>query len=278
MNQSFNLMTLGGLAAAVGLVIDDAIVVVENIVMHRDSGPVARGGHPQRHPRNPRSPGRLHHHPHRGFPAADLHHRRHRRFLPRPGRHGGHGAADFAGAGAHLDSHAQPLLHPQAPAAPSGRARTPCRLALMNAYARRAASSPWSIRWRWPFSCIAADRRLLVLLPTTPARDLLPAMDEGGFILDYIMPAGSSLEETNRVITHVEKILRATPGSGKHLAAHRSATWPGRRHRSQHRRYRRQAEARPQARRRGSDRRRARQGQSRPSPCSTSNSRNSCRT
>jgi multidrug efflux pump subunit AcrB len=38
LGQTFNLMTLGGLAAAVGLVIDDAIVVVENIVMHRDSG------------------------------------------------------------------------------------------------------------------------------------------------------------------------------------------------------------------------------------------------
>src|SRR5215471_17566581 len=38
LGQSFNLMTMGGLAAAVGLVIDDKIVVVENIVLHRDSG------------------------------------------------------------------------------------------------------------------------------------------------------------------------------------------------------------------------------------------------
>jgi multidrug efflux pump subunit AcrB len=41
--------------------------------------------------------------------------------------------------------------------------------------------------------------------------DLLPEMDEGGFILDYIMPAGSSLAETNRTITEVEGILRSIP-------------------------------------------------------------------
>ena len=43
------------------------------------------------------------------------------------------------------------------------------------------------------------------------ARDLLPAFDEGGFILDYVMPPGSSLQETGRVLTHVESILKDTP-------------------------------------------------------------------
>jgi len=41
--------------------------------------------------------------------------------------------------------------------------------------------------------------------------DLLPEMDEGGFILDYVMPPGSSFEETNRVIAHVESIIRSEP-------------------------------------------------------------------
>jgi multidrug efflux pump subunit AcrB len=41
--------------------------------------------------------------------------------------------------------------------------------------------------------------------------DLLPEMDEGGFVLDYLMPAGSSLAETNRVVSHIEQILRETP-------------------------------------------------------------------
>ena len=32
LGMSFNIMTLGGMAAAVGLIIDDAIVMLENIV------------------------------------------------------------------------------------------------------------------------------------------------------------------------------------------------------------------------------------------------------
>jgi multidrug efflux pump subunit AcrB len=41
--------------------------------------------------------------------------------------------------------------------------------------------------------------------------DLLPEMDEGAFVLDYIMPAGSSLQETNRVLLHVNQILHQIP-------------------------------------------------------------------
>ncbi len=41
--------------------------------------------------------------------------------------------------------------------------------------------------------------------------DLLPGMDEGGFIIDYWSPAGSSLQDTNRALLTVERILRETP-------------------------------------------------------------------
>ena len=59
-------------------------------------------------------------------------------------------------------------------------------------------------------AALLRDRGRVPLLPALGS-DLLPEMDEGGFILDYIMPAGSSLAETNRVLTRVEQILRATP-------------------------------------------------------------------
>ena len=63
---------------------------------------------------------------------------------------------------------------------------------------------------------------------TFSGSDLLPEMDEGGFVIDYIMPAGSSLAETNRVVGHVEADAARSSRGGEHVAAHRPATriWP----------------------------------------------------
>ena len=41
--------------------------------------------------------------------------------------------------------------------------------------------------------------------------DLLPEIDEGGFIVDYLTPAGTSLAETNRVVGHIERMIREIP-------------------------------------------------------------------
>lgn len=41
--------------------------------------------------------------------------------------------------------------------------------------------------------------------------EFLPAFDEGAFILDYVAPPGSSLAETDRILNHVEEILKDTP-------------------------------------------------------------------
>jgi multidrug efflux pump subunit AcrB len=42
-------------------------------------------------------------------------------------------------------------------------------------------------------------------------QEFLPEFDEGAFILDYWAPPGASLAETDRILQHVEKILQDTP-------------------------------------------------------------------
>jgi CzcA family heavy metal efflux pump len=48
-------------------------------------------------------------------------------------------------------------------------------------------------------------------LYSTIGSDFMPKMDEGSFVLDYNSPPGTSLDETNRMLTDVEKILMSIP-------------------------------------------------------------------
>ncbi len=41
--------------------------------------------------------------------------------------------------------------------------------------------------------------------------EFLPAFDEGAFILDYVAPPGASLQETDRLLRYVERLLKETP-------------------------------------------------------------------
>ena len=43
------------------------------------------------------------------------------------------------------------------------------------------------------------------------ATGFLPRMDEGGFVIDYLTPAGTAIEETDRQIRKVEKLVADTP-------------------------------------------------------------------
>ena len=213
--ESFNLMTLGGLAAAIGLVIDDAIVVVENIVLHRDAGEnrveaVRKALHEISRPLI-------------GSTITPV-----VVFLPLVAVTGVTGSffralaitmtaslitslllavtwtpgLAFVLLGDRKDGAYVPAQdgHPK-PGRLLGRVMQWHRSAL-----------DWSLaRPIWlGVACVA-----LVLGSAIAYRslgsDLLPEMDEGGFILDYIMPAGSALSDTDRVLAHVERILHDTP-------------------------------------------------------------------
>src|SRR5262249_43559789 len=54
----------------------------------------------------------------------------------------------------------------------------------------------------------------------------LPQMDEGAFVVDFFLPAGTSLEETARVPTALDAVLAPTPGV--QASTHRPGTELGR--------------------------------------------------
>jgi CzcA family heavy metal efflux pump len=228
LGQSFNLMTLGGLAAAVGLVIDDAIVVVENIVIHRDSG--------QGRLQAVQSALREITAPLIGSTVTPI-----AVFLPLISITGVTGTffralavtmgvsllASLVLALTWTPTLSQYFIRVDGdkPSADEGEVSPEASLQRLEAaeeaslggfflkivdfhqtWLRRALAKPM-----W----LAALSLLLVVVTYVCYRysgsDLMPEMDEGGFTLDYWTPAGSSLTETDRMVSAMEKILAATP-------------------------------------------------------------------
>ena len=240
MGQTFDLMTLGGLAAAVGLVIDDAIVVVENIVLHRDAG--------QGRLEAIESALREITVPLIGSTITPV-----VVFIPLIAITGVTGVffralavtmsvsllASLALAVTWTPNLSQYFIRgrhdrkdgggaePEGAAAPessenqSEENNVRRLLAAEEAHLSGFFLRVVNFHERWLRRALERPRVLLlfslVLIAVSyvcyhfSGSDLLPAMDEGGFVLDYIMPAGSSLAETNRVVGHVEQILRETP-------------------------------------------------------------------
>lgn len=217
MGQSFDLMTLGGLAAAVGLVIDDAIVVVENIVLHRDSG--------QSRAEAIRSALREIRIPLVGSTVTPI-----VVFLPLITITGVTGTF-FRALAVTVGTALLTSLALAVTWTPTlshfflrrGGADKASNAADGHGHAAASGFMRWVMRiyirtLRFVFAhplLLAAGCLVLIagsfVCYQALGSDLLPAIDEGEFILDYLMPAGSSLADTNAVLLGVEKILSATP-------------------------------------------------------------------
>lgn len=224
LGESFNLMTLGGLAAAVGLIIDDAIVVVENIVLHRETGQdrVTAVRSALSEITKPLIFSTI-------TPIVV--------FLPLVAVTGVTGSFFRALAITMTVSlitslllaltwtpslslylfrkkkpdHATPAPAKVPPTATADHEEShgEWMTAIITFYAR------WLERgMRRPLLLGVACLVLIAIGGVSYkylGSDLLPGMDEGGFIIDYIMPAGSSLAETDRVLLQVEEILKSVP-------------------------------------------------------------------
>ena len=242
MGETFDLMTLGGLAAAVGLVIDDAIVVVENIVLHRDTGQgrVEAIESALKEITVPLIGSTI-------TPVVV--------FVPLIVITGVTGVffralavtmtvALLTSLGLALTwtpDLSQYLIQRRRETNGGERSRSQLHETTISAASTIGPGEPdaqkllateeahlggfflriVNFHERWLRRALERPRLLLIFSLALvvvsyvcyrfSGSDLLPEMDEGGFVLDYIMPAGSSLAETNRVVGHVEQMLREIP-------------------------------------------------------------------
>lgn len=208
-HMTFNIMTLGGMAAAVGLIIDDAIVMVEHIMRRLKDN--TRDHHQ-----------RVMHaaleffRPLTGSSAATI-----VIFIPLAFLGGITGAffkaLSLTMASALLISYvvtwlAVPILadhwltQKDADAEQHGGKLAHWFIFRYDSIMRRLLSRPALL--------LVGVIPLLIagfLAYKGTGSGFMPHMDEGGFILDYVSKPGTSLTETNRLLEQVETIIKANP-------------------------------------------------------------------
>ena len=212
MHQSFNMMTLGGMAAAVGLIIDDTIVMVEHIVRRLRGGIDRNGGD---HHKKIMEAAREFTPPLIGSSASTI-----VIFTPLAFLSGVTGAffkaLSLTMAASLLVSYfvawlAVPLLADHLLGQKDADQKE-------GGFLTRGAHKGYEkVMGR------LLGRPVFVLVPVTVlllagwfsykhlGSGFIPKMDEGGFVLDYLAPPGTSLAETDRLLREVGAILRTTP-------------------------------------------------------------------
>ncbi|MBZ5499333.1 MAG: efflux RND transporter permease subunit [Acidobacteriia bacterium] len=215
-NMSFNLMTLGGLAACIGIVIDDAIVMVENIIVHLSLGQTPREA--SKSAIHELTPALI------GSTLTPI-----MVFIPLVFLGGITAvffrALAFTMATALLASLLLAIFF--TPVLAGIFLKNVKRVAAADFKEAEQAGEGRILRWltaryeaalSWALShsrtvLVAALGIIIgsVILYYQLGSGFLPEMDEGAFVLDYVMPAGTSLQETDRVLRHIQDILKDTP-------------------------------------------------------------------
>jgi CzcA family heavy metal efflux pump len=211
---SFDLMTLGGVAAAIGLLIDDAIVVVENIYTH-----MSRGQSRREAVQSAVSEITV---PIIGSTITPV-----VVFLPLTLLTGVTGvffrSLALTMSVALLTSLVLALAFTPVLAERLVRAKPTDKPRRSEDEETHGRFLDAIIRRYEALLSIALDNRWLVVLTIllvligsyalyrALGSEFLPEFDESAFVLDYIAPPGSSLEETDRMLQHIEAMLMKTP-------------------------------------------------------------------
>ncbi len=215
-NMSFNLMTLGGLAACIGVVIDDAIVMVENIIVHLSLGQTPREA--ARSAIHELTPALI------GSTLTPI-----MVFVPLVFLGGITAvffrALAFTMATALLASLLLAIFF--TPVLAGIFLKDVKKVAAADFKEAEQAGEGRILRWLTARYEAALSWALLhsrtvlvaalgivvgsVVLYYQLGSGFLPEMDEGAFVLDYVMPSGTSLQETDRVLRHIQDILKDTP-------------------------------------------------------------------